>query len=268
MTLKHLNYLIFGILTVALIALCLHLVLHRRPGASEYSREPDGDAFPSQTEEASTEPDKVREVPDEVALEPPPKGQPQKVSTKQHEQPRQAARKHRAMPPSRVGPEGRGKRAVPKHPSAVYPSQKRALVTLCGGDPISQCAKVNFTHTGFALLVVDILGLEAPESGEDAFDILESLQISPVYGWARAKPMARITPQEMEEIRCSISLAFAEGSISVGSSIVTAEVNRFCEAWEVSQRVVEDSGPPRADQPRLVETGYQGGGDDMTSPPY
>jgi hypothetical protein len=118
------------------------------------------------------------------------------------------------------------------------------------------------------MLVVDILGLEAPESGEAAFDILESLQICPVHGWARAKPMGRITPQDMEEVRCSISLAFSEGSISVGSSIVTAEVNRFCEAWEVSQRVAEDSGPLRADQPRLVETGYQGGGDDMTSPAY
>jgi hypothetical protein len=72
----------------------------------------------------------------------------------------------------------------------------------------------------------------------------------------------------MEEVRCSISLAFEDGSISVGSSIVTAKVNRFCEAWEVSQRVSEDSGLLRADQPRLVETGYQGGGDDITSPSH
>jgi hypothetical protein len=262
------SYLIFGVLTVALIALCLYFVLHRRPVIPEYSREPDGGALPSQTLEASKRPEKTREIPEKVTLEPPPRRQPQKVSKKQPEQPRETSLKDRAMPPRRARPEGRGKRSVPKHPSAVYPSQERALVRLCGGDPISQCTKVNFTQTGFAQLVLDILGLEVPGSDEEAFDILESLHIRPVDGWARAKPMERITLQEMEEVRCSISLAFEDGSISVGSSIVTAKVNRFCEAWEVSQRVSEDSGLLRADQPRLVETGYQGGGDDITSPAY
>ncbi len=268
MTRKHLSYLVFGVLTVALTALCLYLVLHRRPVKPDYSRESDGGALPSQTREASKGPEKAREVPEEVILEPQPRRHPQKVSKKQREQPREPALQDRAMAPRRTRSEGRGKRSVPKHPSAVYRSQERALVRLCGGDPISQCTQVNFTHTGFALLVLDILGLEVPGGDEEAFDILESLHIRPVDGWARAKRMERITLQEMEEVRCSISLAFEDGSISVGSSIVTAEVNRFCEAWEVSQRVPEDSGLLRVDQPRLVETGYQGGGDDITSPPY
>jgi len=273
MTRKHLSYLVFGVLTVAMTGLCLYLVLHRRAVKLEYSPEPDGGALPSQTRETSTDPEEVREVPEAVFpeegfFEPQPTPEPRKVSNKRPDQPKEAPLQNRIMPPRRSRPEARGKRSVPAHPSAVYPSQERVLTRLCGGNPISQCTKVNFTQTGFALLILDILGLEVPEGGEEAFDILESIHIRPVDGWATAKPMGRITPQEMEEVRCSISLAFEDGLISVGPSIVTAGVNRFCEAWELSQQVPEDAGPLRADRPRLVETGYQGGGDGVTSPPY
>jgi hypothetical protein len=126
---------------------------------------------------------------------------------------------------------------------------------------------VNFTHSDLALLVLDILALRRAEDPVATFELLESHDIEPVGGWAKSDPERLVTPREMEEVRCSISLASDEGSISVGPSLVTTSINRFCEELEVSLRATGDSGVAKGDRPSLsAETGYQGatGGGDGT----
>lgn len=173
------------------------------------------------------------------------------------------------LPNQQVQAKSAMKRSVPKVPSVVLPPEKMSMVKLCGGPAISRCGDVDFTHGDFALLIINILGLERAESFEEAFEILESLQIGPVGGWATANAQKLVTPRAMEEVRCSISLAFEAGLIRVGPTIVAAAVNRFCEEFVVSQRAVEDSGIVK-DRPDIsYGTGYRGGTNGgVVSSPY
>ncbi|NIO04715.1 MAG: hypothetical protein GTN74_08885 [Proteobacteria bacterium] len=155
---------------------------------------------------------------------------------------------------------------VPKASSVVLPAEETSPVKLCAGEPIIPCENCRLTHHDFALLLLDVLGLVITELYEEAFDILASLQIAPVHGWATADPEKLITPREMEEVRCSISLAFKDGSIEVGPSTVTVALNRFLEDSDVSIQTAEDSGVSKGDTSRSAETGYQGGGEGILSP--
>lgn len=139
---------------------------------------------------------------------------------------------------------------------------------LCGGVPISQCADRDFTYSDFAFLLLDTLDLKRTETWGEAFEILESLHIGPVEGWAKANPQKPMTLREMEEVRCSISLASEEGLIGVGPSTVTAAVNRFCRELKVSLKAMEDSGIVKNPANISAITGYQGGTDQVASPPF
>ena len=157
---------------------------------------------------------------------------------------------------------------VPNLPPAVLPSQHKSMVKFCGGEPISQCENVEFTHCDLALLLLDILALGERQTYEDAFEVLESRAVSPVIGWAKDNPQKRMTSREMEEVRCSISLAYEEGLIEERASIVTVALNRFCVELEVSLKALKDSGVLKDRSYYKAETGYQGGGDGVSSPSF
>ena len=150
-------------------------------------------------------------------------------------------------------------RFVPEPPSAVLPPEARPPMKLCGGESISQCTNVGLTHGDFATLVLDILGLGTTGDCQEAFELLESFQIRPVGGWKKSNPGDRITPREMEEIRCSISIASEDGLILVGPSVLAAAVNRFCEESELTLAAMEDFSVERDRDDVVGETGYQGG---------
>jgi hypothetical protein len=149
---------------------------------------------------------------------------------------------------------------IPNPPPVVLPPEQALPVKLCGGKPISQCLDVQFTHVDFALLVMDILALGSTQDAEEAFRTLEFLNIQPIGGWEKSDPQKPITLREMEEVRCSLSLSAEKGLISVGPSVLTASVNRFCEELKVSLEAIESAGigeDRRGTRPS--ETGYQGG---------
>ncbi|MBW2057476.1 MAG: hypothetical protein JRJ26_08270 [Deltaproteobacteria bacterium] len=133
---------------------------------------------------------------------------------------------------------------------------------------ISSCAGRNFTQCEFALLLLDLLDLETRETCEGAFALLESLHIGPVGGWAKADPTRILTPQEMEEVRCSASLAADQGLISASSSVIVARLNRFCEELKASLEAVRESGIIRGKTDVPPITGYQGGTERVASPPF
>ena len=99
--------------------------------------------------------------------------------------------------------------------SLVLPPKELPPVKLCGGQSVSQCADVEFSHFDFALLILDIISIKGIKEDEEIFDVLESVSIQPVMGWARSDPQKRITTREMEEVRCSISRTCLRGG-SVG----------------------------------------------------
>ncbi len=151
-------------------------------------------------------------------------------------------------------------------PPAVLPSQHKSMVKFCGGEPISQCENVEFTHCDLALLLLDILALGERQTCEDAFEVLESRTVSPAIGWAKDNPQKRMTPREMEEVRCSISLAYEKGLIEEHASIVTVALNTYCVELEVSLKALKDSGVLKNRSYHEAETGYQGGGNGVLSP--
>lgn len=160
--------------------------------------------------------------------------------------------------------------SVPKTPPVVLPPEEISPVKLCGGEPISECLDCDFTHLDFALLILDILRLKRADKPERAFETLEAHEIEPGGGWAKSDPEKHMTPEEMEEVRCSISLAAEDGSIPVGSSVVTTAMNRFCADLEVSIKSMRDSGVAKGghtggDAIPPAESGYQGGTDGITS---
>ncbi len=173
-----------------------------------------------------------------------------------------------ALPTQYVLAESTMKRSVPKASAVALSPEAASMGKLCGGEPISQCVDVVFTHCDFALLIIDILASARTEDCVEAFEILESLHIGPVGGWAKANPQKRMTPREMEEVRCSISFSSEHGLIDAGPSIVTVALNRFCEELKVSIEVVEDSGvvTDRADVTATAEAGHQGEG--VASSPF
>jgi hypothetical protein len=149
---------------------------------------------------------------------------------------------------------------IPNPPPVVLPPEQALPVKLCGGKPISQCLDVQFTHVDFAFLVMDILALGSTEAAEEAFRTLEFLNIQPIGGWEKRDPQKPITLREMEEVRCSLSLAAEEGRVLVGPSVLTAGVNRFCEELKVSLKATESAGIEEDRRgTRPSETGYQGG---------
>ncbi len=155
---------------------------------------------------------------------------------------------------------------VPKPPPVVLPPEGVSTVKLCGGEQISRCADCDFSHFDLALLILDILNLGRAREAEGAFETLESLDIEPAGGWAKSNPDQPMTPREMEEVRCSISLAAEVGSVPVEPAVVTAAMNRFCEEFEVSIKALRDSGVAKGGHtggyPTVpAETGYQGGED-------
>jgi hypothetical protein len=158
------------------------------------------------------------------------------------------------------------KRSLPK---AVTPGTGRMpIVKLCKGEPISECLDCGFSHGDFALLILDILGLAVTRVYEEAFEILGSLYIRPVDGWAKHNPEKLMTPRETEEVRCSISLAHEDGLIQTGPSIVSVGLNGFCREFKVSLKTMEDSGIVKGRPDGRAETGYQGGGRTVFSSPF
>lgn len=175
-----------------------------------------------------------------------------------------------ALPTQSALAESAMKRSVLKASVVALSPEAASMGKLCGGEPISECVDVVFTHCDFALLIIDILALARTEDCKEAFEILESLHIGPVGGWAKANPQKRMTPGQMEEVRCSISLSSEHGLIDAGPSTVTAALNKFCEELKVSIEVVEDSGivKDRADVTATAETGHQGEGEGVASSPF
>jgi hypothetical protein len=130
-------------------------------------------------------------------------------------------------------------------------------VKLCGGEMITQCKKVGFTHCGFAFILLEILRITPPAGCGEAFEVLRSLNIAPVEGWSETNPQKRLTPEEMEEVRCSISWAVTRGLIQASPSVVTASLNRFCAEWMVSAQA-EEAPTSMGRFNHSAETGYQG----------
>jgi len=230
---------------------------HRLPQDLKVSQRTEPGVLPDKPEptpQPPTSPPRISKPPDKMAevSSPEPKATPQ-VSRQELPKPQV-----KAEPPKR--------RDLPKAPPVVVPSEGVSPVKLCGGEPVSPCENCRLTHGDFALLLLDILALATTDRYEEAFNILGSLHIAPARGWARSNPKQLVTPRDMEEIRCSISLAFEEGSIKTGPSMVAVALNRFFEELEVSLKAEEDSGVPKGDAYQSAETGYQGGTQGVFSP--
>ncbi|NIQ37968.1 MAG: hypothetical protein GTN81_05195 [Proteobacteria bacterium] len=160
------------------------------------------------------------------------------------------------------------KRSVPETPPVVLPPEETSLVKLCGGEPISLPKGFNLTHGDLALVLLNVLALRTTQVYEEAFQILSSLHIGPVGGWPKTNPEKPITLKEAEEIRCSISLAFEDGSIRVGPSVVTTALNGFFQDLQVTGRAMDQSGITKEEAKKSVETGYQGGREGVSSSPF
>ncbi len=211
--------------------------------------------------------EKPKTIPQDSVQPPPVMEDPRKVPQTPSPEPKPAPQVSiKRLPTPQVETKRPDKPFVPKTPSVLLPSEENSTVKLCAGEPINPCENCRLTHRDFALLLVDILALLTTELYQEAFDVLASLQIAPVNGWATADPEKLITPREMEEVRCSISLAFKDGSIGVGPSTVTVALNRFLEESDVSIQAAEDSGVTKGDSSRSAETGYQGGEEGVLSP--
>ncbi len=232
---------------------------HRLPRDLKVSQRTAPEVLPHKPEPTPpppTSPPRISKPPDKMAEAPPPAPEPKPTARVSHREPPKPQVK--AEPPKR--------RDLPKAPTVVVPSEGVSPVKLCGGEPISPCENCRLTHGDFALLLLDILALAPTQLYEEAFNLLGSLQIAPARGWARSNPKQLITPRDMEEIRCSISLAFEKGSIETGPSMVTVALNRFFEELEVSLMAEEDLGIPKGDAYQSAETGYQGGTQGVFSP--
>ncbi len=221
----------------------------------------------TQRAEPKVSSEKPKAIPQDSIRNPPVTEDPRRVPQTPSPEPKPAPQVSiKKVPTPQVETKRPEKPFVPKTPSVVLPSEETSPVKLCAGEPITPCENCRLTHGDFALLLVDVLALLTTELYEEAFDILASLQIAPVNGWATADPEKLITLREMEEVRCSISLAFKDGSIGVGPSTVTAALNRFLEESDVSIQTAEDSGITKGDSSRSAETGYQGGEEGVLSP--
>lgn len=291
---------LLSILLILIVLAVLSMLLercHQYPGGTIISDKLDGRIPPSDKLDGEPLPHAPEEVPDKspespVLVKVPkatvemPSTQPKKASPPEslEASSTRPIQGESAMTPSSVSLE-----ALPTQSTLAESAMKRSVLKaspvalspgaafvgkLCGGEPISQCVDVVFTHCDFALLIIDILAPARTEDCKEAFEILESLQIGPIGGWAKANAQKRMTPRQMEEVRCSISFASEHGLSDAGPSIVTAALNRFCEELKVSIGVVEDSGiaKDRADATTTTtttaETGHQGEGEGVASSPF
>jgi hypothetical protein len=213
-------------------------------------------------------PKKLKEIPVDtekksaVATQPPPASLPETLSTKPKALPSVPLKTDPTQP---VHAESLKKRSVPKTPPVVLPPEEAPAVKLCGGEPISLPKGLNLTHGDLALLLLNVLALRATQVYDEAFQILSSLHIGPVGGWPKTNPEKPITLKEAEEIRCSISLAFEDGSIRVGSSVVTTALNGFFQDLQVTGNAMDHSGITKDGARKSVETGYQGGTEGVSS---
>jgi hypothetical protein len=189
--------------------------------------------------------------------------------------PSHPARAEAAMSPSSVSLEALPSQPIPvesalKRTGPQGPSALRQMGQLCEGEPLHQCAAVDFTHCDFALLLLDTLGLSGTENCTEAFALLDTIKVGPYNGWARSNPQNKLTPEDLEEIRCSVLWAFKDGLIQMSPSVVSASLRRFCEEFQVSLNAVETSGivksPPN--KPDAAETGHQDGNNGVVSPPF
>jgi len=265
MNIKKIPYLVFISLIIASAALAIYLRTHSHLLDKTVSEKIDHPFSTPSTVDPTVLPDPHEEVPEgsiqrsaSTILSKPVSAVSEMPSTQPEPPPPESLE---VSPRPQVQAESKRKRSLPKPPPVVLPPEERSTVKLCGGEPICRCTNVDFTHGDFALLVLDILGLGTTQNCEEAFEILESLQIGPVDGWAKASPQRRMTATQMEEVRCAVSVASEDGLIPVGPSVVTAAVNRFCEELEVSLAAIEDSGVGTDRRDIRGETGYQGGTD-------
>jgi hypothetical protein len=160
-------------------------------------------------------------------------------------------------------------RTVPRPPSIVLTPPEMPPVKLCGGETFFGCPDVGFTDIDLAVLVLDILGLKKTDHPDEALGILESLNIAPTRGWSKSNPARRMTSREIEEVRCSVSLAYNDKLIRVAPSTVTAALENFCQEVEVSLRAIEHSGVARDNRSGIPpEAGYQGATGGVTSSPF
>ncbi len=288
------------LLTVLIVLLLITLLYtglgrYRRGGKTAVSVKIDDGLFPTQTLGPKVPPDQPEEVPGKSAQGILSRRSPKEVAESPPTEPKKAyppisleslaaepVRKESALTPSSVSlealptepaqVESAMKRSVPK--SVILRAEEMPMLKLCKGEPISECLDCGLTHCDFALLVLDILALGKTENCGEAFEILESGHIGPVDGWNKASPFERMKPIEIEEVRCSLSLAFEDGFIPVEASLVTVALNRFCEELKVSLKAMEDSGAVRGGARVSAETGYQGGavdqggGGGVSSPPF
>ncbi len=159
------------------------------------------------------------------------------------------------------------KRSVPK--TGVLRAQDMPVVLFCQGEPILACLDCGLTDCDFALVVVDILAPGRTEDCKEAFAFLQSLNVGPVRAWGGANLDKPMTAGEMEEVRCSLSLAFDDKLIPLSPSIMKASLERFCQELKMtleargSSGIVKDSAVVSAG-----ESGHQGGSDGVFSTPF
>lgn len=262
---------LLSVLMVLLLVIVLsaYLASQRRPGGTIVSGNTDGGVSERERLGRRVLPDMPDRIPTYSEDEPRPRKPSEAVrqvpSSEPEGSPPEVLEK---LPSQWVEAAPAIKRSVPEPPAVVSPPEKERMKRFCGGELISQCVDCGLSHGDFALLLVDILALKAPETLGEVFEILESLHVGPVGGWAKANLQKRMTAEEMEEVRCSISLAAEEGLIEMGPSVVTAAVNRFCRELKVSLEAMEDSGIVKNRGRVAGETGYQGGTRGIASSPF
>jgi hypothetical protein len=127
---------------------------------------------------------------------------------------------------------------------------------LCEGPMVTECDECEISHGEFAVYLCKVLGIGEDLNYAQAFLTLGALRIFPRRGWRFENPSTRITPTEIEEVRCSVAEASQRGYIEASPNIMVASLNDYCIWLRMNIQVV--GGGTVADT--VATKDYQSGG--------
>jgi hypothetical protein len=126
----------------------------------------------------------------------------------------------------------------------------------CEGPMVTECRGYCIPHCDFAIYLSKVLGVGEDLQCDQSFSLLTALNISPRGGWRVEQPYTLMTPQEIEEVRCSVREAYVQGFVAVDFPTVVSSLNDYCLWLKMNIQVVGE--PTFAET--VGQTAYQAGG--------
>jgi len=126
----------------------------------------------------------------------------------------------------------------------------------CEGPMVTECEDCEISQGEFAVYLCQVLGIGKALNYDQSFLALTALHISPKKGWRFREPLVPITQREIEEVRCSVQVAYKKGLISAEPTLMVASVNDLCLWLKTDVEVVGAGIVVEA----VAQTDYQGGG--------